>query len=269
MRPRQTRRIQVVLRNPNLVAQGEHTDSSGAEISFRAFVPHQKRRWKTENAVGRRFGRLTVMAVLPSRNGNNGVYLRCACDCGGEATVRAKDLPNGNTVSCGCRRAELFAAGSAALKQAKLLKPKNSVRSALRAEFTARVHASAAQYGAVFDLKPLKAEFVARGVNPYTMRDWANTAKKTAWLPLMLHSAPAPAPLLTQPPKKKAEPDLRVQVTAQAGAAIALFGAKFRPRLVSARFKDCGVSRTTIYRWIADALRAARWKAAMQRHAHG
>jgi hypothetical protein len=53
-------------------------------------------------AIGDRYGRLTVLAqaVPPPRPGRR--YYRCACECGGETTVPAYRLRNGDTRSCGC-----------------------------------------------------------------------------------------------------------------------------------------------------------------------
>ena len=70
-------------------------------------------------AAGDRYGRLTVVAEtrLPNtrarerhghRTGPPGA--RCRCDCGAEVTVTAWSLTSGNTRSCGCLRAERFAA---------------------------------------------------------------------------------------------------------------------------------------------------------------
>lgn len=51
------------------------------------------------NLVGRRFGRLTVIARAGSRYGQS-AWL-CRCDCGTEKVITASNLKN-NTVSCGC-----------------------------------------------------------------------------------------------------------------------------------------------------------------------
>ncbi len=49
-----------------------------------------------------RFGMLVARERLPMLPGTQGARWRCDCDCGGSTVVRAKDLPNRNTRSCGC-----------------------------------------------------------------------------------------------------------------------------------------------------------------------
>lgn len=53
--------------------------------------------------IGRRFGRLLVLAVDKPR------HLLCRCDCGVERVVRTQDLRTGVTRSCGCLRREASA----------------------------------------------------------------------------------------------------------------------------------------------------------------
>ena len=56
--------------------------------------------------IGDRYGRLTVIEQLPSKN-----YRRrflCKCDCGVVKSYIASDLLNGNTKSCGCLAKELL-----------------------------------------------------------------------------------------------------------------------------------------------------------------
>ena len=58
-----------------------------------------------EEAVGQKFGKLTVIRVLGiDRYGNKKV--NCLCDCGGEKNVSINRLRNGNTSSCGCLKKE-------------------------------------------------------------------------------------------------------------------------------------------------------------------
>jgi len=59
----------------------------------------------TNDIVGRRFDRLTVLAREGSANGGVPLW-RCLCDCGNEVVVRGGHLRSGNTKSCGCRRVE-------------------------------------------------------------------------------------------------------------------------------------------------------------------
>lgn len=55
--------------------------------------------------VGRRFGILSVTALAPKPEGGQGQHWSCECDCGAVTVKRGKDLRNGNTASCGCKRA--------------------------------------------------------------------------------------------------------------------------------------------------------------------
>ena len=61
-----------------------------------------------QDITGRVFGRLTVTGELrKAGSGRNGRNLwHCACECGGEAWVEAKNLTSGNTKSCGCYRVD-------------------------------------------------------------------------------------------------------------------------------------------------------------------
>ena len=56
-------------------------------------------------SIGDRFHRLEIVSAATSapKQGRRWV---CRCDCGEEVTVRAKDLKNGNTKSCGCMKKE-------------------------------------------------------------------------------------------------------------------------------------------------------------------
>ncbi|HVI27483.1 hypothetical protein [Hansschlegelia sp.] len=50
--------------------------------------------------TGRRFGRLTALALATT--GSGGRSWQCVCDCGGEKIVRTEYLRSGETKSCGC-----------------------------------------------------------------------------------------------------------------------------------------------------------------------
>ena len=50
---------------------------------------------------GQRFGILRVSKRVGTAEGRKALW-RCRCDCGKYVTVRATDLKNGNTKSCGC-----------------------------------------------------------------------------------------------------------------------------------------------------------------------
>lgn len=60
---------------------------------------------KMIDLTGRRFGRLSVVALTDRRDGS-GVVWRCRCDCGREVDVPARNLLHRGTVSCGCQRRE-------------------------------------------------------------------------------------------------------------------------------------------------------------------
>jgi len=47
---------------------------------------------------------MLVAGKMIKIDGVQGPSYVCACDCGGEKIVRAKDLKSGNTKSCGCRK---------------------------------------------------------------------------------------------------------------------------------------------------------------------
>ena len=55
---------------------------------------------KYDDLTGKRYGRLTVSELAYHENGI--VYWKCICDCGNQKIVRASDLRNGHTSSCGC-----------------------------------------------------------------------------------------------------------------------------------------------------------------------
>lgn len=50
--------------------------------------------------VGAQFGRLTVVALAPSRNRSR--YVIAECECGNRKTIAAANLLSGRTNSCGC-----------------------------------------------------------------------------------------------------------------------------------------------------------------------
>lgn len=60
--------------------------------------------------IGRKFGRLKVIAEAPSRRRKpSGILIRrslCLCDCGNQKEVETSALKRGNTVSCGCLKRE-------------------------------------------------------------------------------------------------------------------------------------------------------------------
>lgn len=57
-----------------------------------------------EDLTGRRFGRLTVVAL--DRTEDHLTYWRVRCDCGTEFSVYRGNLVRGLTRSCGCYRVD-------------------------------------------------------------------------------------------------------------------------------------------------------------------
>ena len=58
--------------------------------------------------IGKRFGRLTVIAEAPNRGKNR--YLVCQCDCGNISNpIHIGSLRSGATKSCGCLNKEMIA----------------------------------------------------------------------------------------------------------------------------------------------------------------
>ena len=66
--------------------------------------------------TGQKFGRLTVMSRGPN-NKSNAAHWWCLCDCGTYSLVRAADLKNGATKSCGCLRNE------SSVKRMRIMRP--------------------------------------------------------------------------------------------------------------------------------------------------
>ena len=62
------------------------------------------------NLIGRRFGRLVVIAEAPSKKspcGSGRTYWTCQCDCGNVVVVGKTHLLYGDSTSCGCFRKEV------------------------------------------------------------------------------------------------------------------------------------------------------------------
>lgn len=73
---------------------------------------------KSENIVGKKYGRLTVVRYMGSW-GEKRHYL-CKCDCGEEVIVTAGSLKSGNTSSCGCYKRDVGKAKSQGFKGTRL-----------------------------------------------------------------------------------------------------------------------------------------------------
>ena len=61
---------------------------------------------RTEEFLGRRFGRLLVTGYAGKSGGKH--MWSCACDCGGSTVVAQGNLANGHTKSCGCLQREIY-----------------------------------------------------------------------------------------------------------------------------------------------------------------
>lgn len=81
---------ETVVRQGNLT--GCHTKSCGC--------------YKTENIIGKKFGRLVVIQNVGKNKRNHNLYL-CKCDCGNEKIICSGSIKSGNTKSCGCLTKEI------------------------------------------------------------------------------------------------------------------------------------------------------------------
>ena len=68
--------------------------------------------------IGKKFGKLTVLAKTDERYSDGSILYECLCDCGKTTVVRGDSLKNGNTVSCGCIAEQTLNAGRTKLKKA-------------------------------------------------------------------------------------------------------------------------------------------------------
>lgn len=66
---------------------------------------------KSQDLTGKRFGRLTVIALDKTVN-RKGCFWKCKCDCGNETTVLASRLNIGKTKSCGCLKHDNYKDGA-------------------------------------------------------------------------------------------------------------------------------------------------------------
>lgn len=99
---------------------------------------------RTDNLVGKKFGKLLVIEEQGFINKNNGKKARvykCLCDCGNECLVQHSYLAYGDTKSCGCLRSK----GEFQIEQ--LLKEKNID---FQREFS---------FNDLFDILPLRFDF--------------------------------------------------------------------------------------------------------------
>lgn len=59
---------------------------------------------RKEFVIGRKFGRMTVIADAPDKYGHR--FVLCQCDCGTQKSVSLSHLKYGDTKSCGCLQPE-------------------------------------------------------------------------------------------------------------------------------------------------------------------
>ena len=59
---------------------------------------------KLDIKVGDKYERLTITALLPSKNKRR--MVRAVCDCGNEKDYRLSSITAGDSSSCGCLRNE-------------------------------------------------------------------------------------------------------------------------------------------------------------------
>jgi len=66
-----------------------------------------KGRWgiRTENIIGKVYGRLTVVSIDPVMKDKRFCFI-CQCSCGNRTTAKPNDLKHGRVVSCGCQLRE-------------------------------------------------------------------------------------------------------------------------------------------------------------------
>lgn len=73
---------------------------NGTIQSCGCYNKEQTSKSRTVDILGRRFGKLTVIKYLGSKNGR--AMWRCRCDCGNEIDTYSSYLQTGDTKSCGC-----------------------------------------------------------------------------------------------------------------------------------------------------------------------
>lgn len=87
--------------NDTLVKVSTDNLIRGTVKSCGHLLAEKVRNSKCESRVGKRFGKLLVLELLPYDKENPGAYYRCQCDCGNICIVSGESLSAG-TSSCGC-----------------------------------------------------------------------------------------------------------------------------------------------------------------------
>jgi len=101
--------IPLLTNQPPFVEVGIMAKSSIAESKKEYQPNYKKRKYQTEDMIGMRFGRLTVIGEVEpyiDPSGQTGRKLKLKCDCGDITETLWKCLKRGTTRSCGCLRKE-------------------------------------------------------------------------------------------------------------------------------------------------------------------
>lgn len=64
--------------------------------------------YNTIDLTGKKFGKLTVLAISDERGKRNQVKWICKCDCGKKHVVTGESLRNGKSKSCGCLKKNAY-----------------------------------------------------------------------------------------------------------------------------------------------------------------
>lgn len=59
-------------------------------------------KYSNREHIGEKYGRLTVVDIIPSVNARKGYSWKCRCECGKETAASPYKLITGKTKSCGC-----------------------------------------------------------------------------------------------------------------------------------------------------------------------
>ena len=78
---------------------------SGNVISCGCYNIQITKEINTNNLLGKRFGKLTVIERVGSNQHNQALW-RCKCDCGTEKIIVGTNLSKGETNSCGCLKSK-------------------------------------------------------------------------------------------------------------------------------------------------------------------
>ena len=86
---------------------------------------------KFVDLTGQKFNKLTVISRVESRRQPSGklvTYWKCKCECGKTTEVKACDLKNGHTVSCGCSHIQQAKQQAKTMSKNNILHGKSNTR---------------------------------------------------------------------------------------------------------------------------------------------